>query len=31
VNPMDRVSRPAEEASPIRFYELDVVEQIVGW
>jgi integrase len=28
---MDRVSRPAEEASPIRFYELDVVEQIVGW
>jgi hypothetical protein len=28
---MDRVPRPAEEASPIRFYELDVVERIIGW
>jgi integrase len=30
-NPMDAVPRPAEEASPIRFYELDTVERIVGW
>lgn len=30
-NPMDAVPRPAEEASPIRFYELDQVERIVGW
>lgn len=31
VNPMDQVSRPTEEASPIRFYELDTVERIIGW
>jgi integrase len=31
MNPMDLVPRPAEEGSPVRFYELDVVERIVGW
>lgn len=30
-NPMDDVPRPTAEESPIRFYELDVVERIVGW
>jgi hypothetical protein len=30
-NPMTAVPRPAEEASPIRFYELDTVERIVTW
>lgn len=29
-NPIDDVPRPAQEDSPIRFYELDVVERIVG-
>jgi integrase len=28
---MTLVPRPAEEASPIRFYELDDVERVVGW
>lgn len=30
-NPMDKVPRPREEKTPIRFYELDVVERIVNW
>lgn len=30
-NPMDKVPRPLEEKTPIRFYELDVVERIVAW
>jgi integrase len=30
-NPMARVSRPAVQGSPIRFYELDVVERIVAY
>ncbi len=30
-NPMNTVPRPSEEASPIRFYEPDTVERIVGW
>lgn len=30
-NPMDQVERPAPEDSPVRFYELDVVERIVAW
>lgn len=30
-NPMDDVARPSVEVSPIRFYEQDVVERIVGW
>jgi hypothetical protein len=29
-NPMDKVARPAAERSPIRFYELDVMERIVN-
>jgi len=29
-NPMAEVDRPAEEAGPIRYYELDQVERIVG-
>lgn len=31
VSPMGAVDRPAEEKSPVRFYELDVVEQIIEW
>ena len=31
VNPMAKVSRPAVQGSPIRFYELDVVERIVAY
>jgi integrase len=30
-NPMDAVPRPSTEESPIRFYELDEAERIVGW
>lgn len=30
-NPMDRVTRPTLQGSPIRFYELDVVERIVAY
>jgi integrase len=30
-NPMAKVTRPAAQGSPIRFYELDVVERIVGY
>lgn len=30
VNPMDRVPRPELEASPVRFYELPEVEQIIA-
>jgi integrase len=29
-NPMDSVTRPTVEESPIKFYELDVIERIVG-
>ena len=31
VNPMDDVERPPLERSPIRFYELDVIERLVDW
>jgi integrase len=31
VNPMNTVTRPAEQKSPIRFYELDVVERIIAY
>jgi integrase len=30
VNPMDAVPRPDVEATPIRFYELEAVERIIG-
>jgi integrase len=30
-NPMAKVTRPAVQGSPIRFYELDVVERIVAY
>lgn len=30
-NPMDSVTRPTVEESPIRFYELDVIERIIGF
>ncbi len=30
-NPMAKVTRPSVQGSPIRFYELDVVEKIVGY
>lgn len=30
-NPMAEVDRPPVEKPPIRFYELDVIERIVGW
>lgn len=31
VNPMAEVQRPTQEESPVKFYELDVVEKIVDW
>jgi integrase len=31
VNPMAKVTRPTLQGSPIRFYELDVVERIVAY
>jgi integrase len=30
-NPMEKVTRPAVQSSPIRFYELDTVERIVAY
>jgi integrase len=30
-NPMDEVTRPTRERSPIRFYDLETVQRIVGW
>ncbi len=30
-NPMAKVTRPSVQASPIRFYELDVVERIIAY
>lgn len=30
-SPMEKVERPAIVAAPIRFYELDTVQRIVGW
>ena len=30
-NPMNTVTRPAVQSSPIRFYELDVVERIIAY